>query len=223
MNAKGSFKRAAKAALGNRGWVGLTPDLLKSDAWRTLSVHELRFIFCLMLDHLAHGGTENGELVATYDQLVAYGISRRFIREAIDGTVAKGLVTVVHQGSARKNGMSDPSRYRLTFLQWKLNGATGPEAIPPTHEWRRYARSNQTDMIMSTESKQPSNGQQRDPHPEFQIAIMLGGCGWPCDRLNERGRPPLAARFAKMFTRAHQLWADASPAEREEFWDWLAG
>jgi len=33
-------------------------------------------------------------------------------------------------------GKPDRSMYRLTFLQWKLNGATGPQWIPPTNEWK---------------------------------------------------------------------------------------
>ena len=64
-----------------------------------------------MLDLLAHGGTNNGELIATYDQAVEYGISRKSIRSAIVELENAGLVHITRQG-----GKNLPTRYALAWL-----------------------------------------------------------------------------------------------------------
>jgi hypothetical protein len=136
MSKKNSFSasRAAKAALGTHGFVGHTPELLRSEAWRNRSAHAMRLLDFLEIEHLAHAGKENGFLAAPYDQLATYGIGRRFIKSAIDENIARGLLVVTRPGGRR----SGPTRYRLTYLSWKLMGATGPQYITPTNEWRRY-------------------------------------------------------------------------------------
>ena len=127
---------AAKAACGEHGFVPLTFELLNSDVWCNLSIHAFRVLTFLMREHLTHGGKENGFLAAPYDQLMQCGISRYLVRPALDELVASRLVEVTHRGLGWTGGKPDRSMYRLTFLQWKLNGATGPQWIPPTNEWK---------------------------------------------------------------------------------------
>ena len=57
--------------------------------------------------------------------------------------------------------------------------------------------------------------------PEFDIAFMSGGCGWPAECLNQPDSPLLAAKLAEAFDRVRHTWQAASPAEREEFWNWV--
>jgi hypothetical protein len=142
MSRNNSFspRKAAKAALGNHGFVPHTRELLESEALRTLSIHPLRILFFLELQHLHHRGKENGFLVATYDQLVAYGIGRRFIQPALNELVSHGLVEITHHGGVRKDGERDPSRYRLTYLSWKLLGPTGPQYLYLTNDWISYVK-----------------------------------------------------------------------------------
>src|SRR5215472_8737003 len=129
-----SPRPAARDALGHRGFIAHCRELRDSDAWRNLPLNVRRLLEFLELEHLRHNGKENGYLLAPYKQLVAFGIGRRLVKPAIDNAVRRGLLQVTHHGSYRQN----PSRYRLTYLQWKLVGATGPEFIPPTNEWKRY-------------------------------------------------------------------------------------
>jgi len=99
----------------------------------------MRVLNCLELEHLAHAGKENGYLVQTYDQFVAYGIPRQYIKPAIDENVARGLLWITHKGGYGGAGKNDPSTYRLTYLAWKFVPATGPpQYLNPTDEWKSF-------------------------------------------------------------------------------------
>ena len=155
MSKKSSFSpsRAAKEALGNHGFVGHTPELLRSEAWRGRSIYLVRLLDYFELEHLAHAGKENGFLKATFEQLAACGISRRFIRPAINEGVARGLLKITHQGGYRGAGRLDPSRYQLTYLPWKFIPASGaPQYLEPTSEWKKFM------LTQSARKPRPFNG-----------------------------------------------------------------
>lgn len=109
-------------------WVWLTADMVASDAWRSLSINARRFIDCLMLDNMAHAGTENGNLQATYEQLEVYGLSKNHITKAIQEAEDKGLV------DSQRGGMRVTTRYRLTWLPDR-------DGCPATNRWERYKNS----------------------------------------------------------------------------------
>jgi hypothetical protein len=52
----------------------------------------------LMLENMRHAGTENGNLLAPYDQLVDHGIGRRLIPEAVNEAERLGLIAVQRGG-----------------------------------------------------------------------------------------------------------------------------
>lgn len=110
-------------------WGWLPRSLMESDAWRGRSVHCARLIDFLMLDYMDNAGLENGRLMATYDQLAAFGISRRKINGAIKEAEQRGLVRARHGG--RWNMTNRPSLFRLTFYA----DHTG---APASNEWKRY-------------------------------------------------------------------------------------
>lgn len=109
-------------------WVWLTAEMLASDAWRSLSINARRFIDALQLDHMAHAGTENGNLMATRSQLEAFGLSVNHITSAIRECEEKGLV------KARRAGMRIATKYRLTWLADR-------DFNPATNEWKAYRNS----------------------------------------------------------------------------------
>ena len=106
----------------------LTRPLLESDAWCAMNINERRLMDFLMMEHLAHAGLENGNLCATYDQLVGFGIGRRFISSAVKGLQMLGLIRV-HRGG-RWAMTNQPSRYRLTFY------AVMETDTPASNEWK---------------------------------------------------------------------------------------
>src|SRR6516162_7461818 len=73
-------------------WVWLTREFLESDAWRNRSINCVRLLDRLMIEHMNHAGTENGNLAAPYDQLVAHGLTRSEIRAAIEEAEFLGLL-----------------------------------------------------------------------------------------------------------------------------------
>ncbi len=111
------------------GWYPL--DLMESEAFRALSPNSLRLLMRLVIEHVHHGGIENGLLVATHDQLRDYGLTASSIRESIDECVAYGLIRVKQGG--RWAGTNRPNRYRLTWIGWIDDDGF---AQYPTNEWK---------------------------------------------------------------------------------------
>ena len=124
-------------ALDGVPFVQITAELLRSPAWRCRSINCIRLIDFLMIEHLRHNGTENGNLIATYDQLIVFGIGRRFVRKTIDQAERLGLVEV-ERLPRRTFTETYPSRFRLTFLPDKNINEKGQIYYgEPTNEWRR--------------------------------------------------------------------------------------
>ncbi len=94
---RSSGKRTGRAGEAHRPpknepWVWLTRELLNNPAWRARSINTARLLDFLLLEHMNHVGTENGNLKATYDQLVAHGLTRSEIRVAIEEAKFLGLI-----------------------------------------------------------------------------------------------------------------------------------
>ena len=91
-----------------------------------MGVNTYRLISFLLLEHQSHAGTENGNLMATYDQLKIYGLNRNRISRAIDEAEFLGLIRV-NRGGFRILS-NQPSTYRLTFYADR-------DGNPATNEW----------------------------------------------------------------------------------------
>lgn len=114
-----------------RGWVWITRDMLESPAWRALSGNARSVIERVMVEHMAHGGAQNGALPVTYEDLVAWGVRRNSIPTAIAEAVALGWLD--HQRGRRAAGDAKgvPQTFTLTWLRtW--------ENEPATNRWKRF-------------------------------------------------------------------------------------
>lgn len=105
------------------GFVMLTRELLASNAWRSLRINARRFIDFLMLEHMAHGGKENGNLKAPSRQLYAVGIGEHQLTAAISEVEQAGLV------DCYRGGMRVATLYSLTWLPLH-------DGSPPSDRWR---------------------------------------------------------------------------------------
>jgi hypothetical protein len=123
----------AKKAMGppkGGPWTWHTREMLTSPAWQALGINARRFLDFLEIDHMDHGGAENGNLMATYDQLEAHGISRDQICPAIEQAIALGFVK---RTSPRV--MRVAMTYRLTYY----GTITGDGlALQPSNDWKKY-------------------------------------------------------------------------------------
>jgi hypothetical protein len=112
-------------------WVWHTGELLVSPAWRSRSITCVRLLNFLEIEHMNHGGNENGALMATYDQLSKFGLSRCLISEAIDEAEFLGLLRSERGG--RWADTNQPSTYRLTYRHDR-------DLNPPTNEWKKRSQ-----------------------------------------------------------------------------------
>src|SRR5262245_15083661 len=98
-------------------WIWLSLEMMQSGAFRSLSINARRALDRIMIEHMSHGGQENGRLKVTWNDLVRFGIGRRFITQPLNELITAGLVAIAQPGR-RSHGpdRGDPTRYRLTFL-----------------------------------------------------------------------------------------------------------
>lgn len=143
--------RAPKGA----SWIWMTRELLESDALRGLSLSAVRALDRLKIEHLKHGGKENGLLMVTYDDFEAWGVRAASIRSALDELVQSGLVKVTWRDD-RKGTRKRPNMYALTWLQWWK--PAWDEDGEPAHE-RQPGRENwPSSAVLKKQNATPQNG-----------------------------------------------------------------
>jgi hypothetical protein len=106
-------------------WVWLTREMIESEAWRSLSRVARLVIDRVILEHMAHAGTENGSLVVTYSDFVKFGIRRGSVKAGIVEAVERGLIVVTEKGRASVGPERRPSKYALGWLPMKDGSAAG--------------------------------------------------------------------------------------------------
>jgi hypothetical protein len=114
-------------------WVWLTRELLESDAWRTMPRATRLVVDRVMIEHMAHAGTQNGALIVTYADFIRSGSRRAGLPEAISDAAARGLITVTQKGRASSGPDRWPSKYALGWLPL-LDGSS------PSNRWKAWRR-----------------------------------------------------------------------------------
>ena len=114
-----------------------TIAMLRSPAWRALSLCARRMLDRIEIELADHGGTDNGKLPVTYDDFEQYGIHRHSIGPAIREVVALGFVEITEPGRAGNAEWRRPSLFRLTYRNTKY---------APTNEWQKITEE-QTEQI----------------------------------------------------------------------------
>lgn len=115
-------------------WIWHTRKQIASPAWRRRPINCVRLLEFLAFEHLKHGGFENGNLLAPYNQLTDFGLSRPFIWEAIGYAEAMGLLEV-KRGGKKGTVMDEVSRYRLTYAWARIKENNYWIWVEPTDEW----------------------------------------------------------------------------------------
>lgn len=129
-----SIHRKAKRLQIEGQFVAHRREMRESPAWGALTWNARQILDRLELEHMAHGGAENGKLICTYAQLVEAGMRGPSIAEAINICEALGFLEVTKRGAPSRSSYRSPSTYRLTYL----NGRTEAGDISmATDEWAR--------------------------------------------------------------------------------------
>ncbi|MBS7702668.1 hypothetical protein [Chelatococcus asaccharovorans] len=123
-------KRRRKNAIGS-AFIAHKKEMRESFAWRYLPDNARRILDRLELEHLRHGGADNGFLKCTYSDFEEAGIRRASVALAIRQCVELGFAEITGQGQRSVSSFRAPSLYRLTYL----NG--WGRSMPPTDDWQR--------------------------------------------------------------------------------------
>ena len=125
------FRKMNKPPSGEP-WLWLTREILESYAWRALSSSGQKVVCRIGLEHLAHGGCQNGDLPVTYRVFEAYGIGPNSISPALAEAVELGLIertAIGHRAWGEFKG--SPARYALGWLPFH-------DGRPAGDHWRRF-------------------------------------------------------------------------------------
>ncbi len=106
-----------------------------SITFRALGTHARRIVDFLLYEHASHGGRENGNLAAPYEQLGPWGVTATDVRRGLEELFATGFVGLVQPGICVdiNGGGGEPARYALTWLP-TLAGSGAEESA--THDWK---------------------------------------------------------------------------------------
>jgi hypothetical protein len=97
-------------------FVSLRVSMLRSPAYRALSLSARRVLNRIEIEHMAHGGVENGKLPVTYEHFAEYGIHKDAIAPAIRQCAELGFLEITERGWAGHAEFRRPNLYRLTYL-----------------------------------------------------------------------------------------------------------
>jgi hypothetical protein len=136
---KVSFKReGVSRPPAGESWVWHTLSLMTSPAWRRRSDDLKILLDILEVEHMRHAGLENGNLLATFNDLVKAGIRRSNIAAAVKEGEALKLLVATRQGEDLTTGRRQPTRYRLTYLASRAVVEGRTEWSAPTDDWKHY-------------------------------------------------------------------------------------
>jgi hypothetical protein len=116
-------------------------SMLESPAFRVLTRAARMILDRIEIEHMHHGGGENGHLTVTYDDFERYGMHRHTIGPGLRELAALGFIEITERGYAGNREFRSPSKYRLTYTRAKNSDGTG------THEWRFVQSCEQAEEI----------------------------------------------------------------------------
>ena len=127
-------------------------ELIESESWKTMSINCFRLISFLELCFMNNAGEENGYYIATYNQLVSYGIRKHSIKKAIDEAYKRGLIRYTLSDAVGKYGKFT-YLFRLTYLPQTVREGNKRYYLPPSNEWKYCKKaSDGNDTNISDES-----------------------------------------------------------------------
>jgi hypothetical protein len=165
------FKSKLNAPPIGQPWIWMSHELLESGAYRCLSIHGIRALNRIQIEHMAHGGLENGRLKVTWNDFVKYGIGRRYVAFAITEITAMGIVAIERRGRKfHGEDRGDPTQYRLTYLPV----SEPANMYPATNEWKRFGTSTVAakNALKKIPNKKPANHFRAKPKRKIALSLV---------------------------------------------------
>jgi hypothetical protein len=129
MSGQGKRRRRGRRTSIEGQFVTHQIEMLRSPAWRALSLSARKVLDRIEIEQADHGGADNGKLPVTYADFTKYGIDNKAIAPAIRELDALGIIEVTERGRPSKADWRFPNKFRLTYLP--------THDAAPTQEWRR--------------------------------------------------------------------------------------
>ena len=139
-------------------------SFLASPAFKVLSAAAVQVFWRLNIEHMEHGGRDNGKLPCTYSDFEKYGVRRKSISKALDELEALGFIETIRKGHLRPEGDSgSPSLYRITCRHvYRSDGFD-----VPTNEWRRFDSVVSAKQAISAHHQKASSERLERYHKRF--------------------------------------------------------
>ena len=148
----------SRAKISEAGaWVMHRLAMRESPAWRALPDLARRILDRLELEHMRHGGTQNGYLLCTYDHFEEFGMRRASLALAIRQTVALGFVEITQAGFRTAAEFRAPNLYRLTYVFGRMRNTD------PTDEWE--AVKTDAEALQALDRAAAARRYTRQPQP----------------------------------------------------------
>lgn len=147
-----------------------------SPAWQALPDNARRVLDRVELEHMSHGGADNGNLPITYTDFAGNGIRRASVALAIRQCVELGFLEVTLKGYRAGAGFKVPSRYRLTYVFGPKSASFGA----PTDEWAAIKTPNDAEAALQRARIDKNYDKQpRAVRPPAPGSIERGRAGAP--------------------------------------------
>lgn len=167
-----SRKLRTKKGSINGNFVAHPCALRESPAWRALPDNARRVLDRLELEHMRHGGAENGHLKCTYSDFVLAGLRRASVSLAIRQCVALGFLKITKRGGRSISDVRSPSQYFLTYLPgWK-------RSLQPTDDWKLITSDVEARLLLErAAAERDTHSQRTQPKPEKAGRASAPGAG----------------------------------------------
>jgi hypothetical protein len=116
--------------------------MLDSVTYWSLKPIERTVLAVIEIEHMRHGGAENGRLIVTRRQFEKRGVPKQVIAPSIRALEALGFIEITQRGAAGVGEHAQAHRFRLTYVQ--------PN---PTDEWRKHHDPTLTRAVAETARK----------------------------------------------------------------------
>ena len=117
--------------------------MVESPAMRARASPRGKALDRIEIEHMNHGGAQNGQLPVTYRDFEAWGIARHSVAAAIRELEALGFIEITRRGYGGSAELRTPSHYRLTYCPARNAGRNeGRHPRVPENQDRRASGSH---------------------------------------------------------------------------------
>jgi hypothetical protein len=159
------MKAQISAPTDGRGFVWLTRAMLESADFRGLSLSAWRVVMRIAIEHLSHGGQENGLLNVTHADFVKYGVRGSSVAAAISEAEKAAIIRVTFR-DGRSKCRKLASRYGLAWLPcWQTSanedGDAAPTLIDRREKWPQEATLTEAQLKRLNRTKAASEAKAK--------------------------------------------------------------